>query len=349
MNRRRQTPAARLEWHPGQAFYRTEWTAGDPAHRLAGGVPRAAEHDVEISVVIPAYFGERTIADCLRSVLQATAERRCEVIVVESSGDGTAAIVRDQFPGVVLIASAERLSAGAARNRGAAAARGRFVFFTDQDCVVPPDWISRLEGHLLDASVGAAGGSVGIRNPSNLSGCAVYFLEFLRHFPSGRQPRRDDNFLVGCNSVYRVEALQAVRFPDLTLGEDVIFSHALQGAGFGVVYDPRIEVRHYNREGWAQFFEYNRKMGSSAAVYHGVVQRWWARPFFQVPLLAYLAPAAVLPSIAFDLLRSRPAYFVRFLTVLPMCLAGNLVWAHAFRQQILQTRRGRPSPGEPRD
>ena len=347
---RQHAPTARLEWHPGTALYRIDSpTAGQPVHRYGDGVSRFGDSDVEISVVIPAYHGERTIADCLRSVVQATASRRSEIIVVESSGDNTAAIVRDQFPDVVLIRSAERLSAGAARNRGAAAARGRIVFFTDQDCVVPPDWIASLEAHLRDSSVGAAGGSVGIRNPSNLSGCAVYFLEFLRHFPSGGKPRRDDNFLVGCNSVYRAEALQTVRFPDLTLGEDVIFSHALQSAGFGVVYDPRIEVRHYNREGWAQFFEYNRKMGSSAAVYHGVVQRWWARPFFEAPLLAYFAPAAVLPSIAFDLFRSRPGYFLRFLMVLPMCLAGNLVWAHAFRQQILKTRRGGASSPDSRD
>ena len=72
--------------------------------------------------------------------------------------------------------------------------------------------------------------------------------------------------------------------------------------------------------------------------------------FFEAPLLAYVAPAAVLPSIAFDLLRSRPAYFLRFLMVLPMCLAGNLVWAHAFRKQILQTRQERRnSPADPRD
>ena len=298
--------------------------------------------------MIPAYLGERTIADCLHSVTQATVGRRCEIIVVESSGDGTAAIVRKQFPNVVLIRSAERLSAGGARNRGAAAAQGRVVFFTDQDCVVPRDWIAQLEQHLDDPSVGAAGGSVGIRNLSNLSGCAVYFLEFLRHFPSAGKPRRDDTFLVGCNSVYRAEALRAVSFPDLTLGEDVIFSYALQKAGFGVVYDPRVEVRHHNREGWGQFFEYNRKMGSSAAVYHGVVQRWWARPFFEAPLLAYFAPAAVLPSIAIDLLRSRPAYFLRFLLVLPMCLAGNLVWAHAFRRQVLDARAQRASSVPPR-
>lgn len=293
---------------------------------------------VDVSVVIPAYFGSATIADCLYSVTRALQGRRSEIIVVESSGDATAEIVRRQFPEVTLIASDQRLSAGAARNRGATVARGPLVFFTDQDCLVPPDWIDRLGQHLRDRSVGAAGGAVGIRNPSELGGAAVYFLEFLYHFPGNKPPRLNDNFLVGCNSAYRKEALQNVHFPDQTLGEDVLFSHALRARGFGVMYDPRVEVLHLNRQGWPEFFKYNRKMGRSAAIYHDTIKLWWIGPFFQAPMLAYLAPLAILPSIGFDLFRSRWSYFLRFLMLSPMCLLGNLVWANAFRRQVLKMR-----------
>ena len=141
---------------------------------------------IDISIVIPAYLGARTIADCLESVVRATRGRDREIIVVESSGDATAEIVRQRFPDVVLIRSAERLSAGAARNRGAAEARGRLVFFTDQDCIVPSDWIDRLARHLERPSVGAAGGAVGIRNPSNLSGCARVFSGIPETLPRQR-------------------------------------------------------------------------------------------------------------------------------------------------------------------
>jgi len=305
---------------------------------------------VDISVVIPAYFGASTIATCLASLEKATAGRRAEIIVVESSGDETAEIVAREFPDVVVVRSPQRLSAGEARNRGAGQAHGRLIFFTDQDCTVSPDWVARLERHLDDPSVGAAGGSVGIEDLSNLSGCAVYFLEFLNHFPTNRPPRRDKNFLVGCNSLYRPEALRAVRFPDQTLGEDVIFSHELLSKGFGVIYDASIEVRHRNRTGWVEFLRYNRKMGQSAAIYHGVLRRWWISPFFRMPTLAFLAPVIILPSIGMDLLRSRWSYFWRFLMLSPLCLVGNLVWARAFRQQVLRARRtegvnvSRPTP-----
>jgi GT2 family glycosyltransferase len=297
------------------------------------GVPQ-----VDISIVIPAFFGARTIAACIESVERAAAGRRCEIIVVESSGDATEAIVRQRFPDVAVLRPDTRLSAGAARNHGAAAAVGRLVFFVDQDCVVPADWIERLERHLEDPRVGAAGGSVGINDPSNLSGCGVYFLEFLYHFPRKAPPDRDRNFLVGCNSAYRAEALRSVRFPDRTLAEDVLLSHELRANGFVVVYDPAIEVRHNNRQGWAEFFRYNRKMGHAAAQYHGVLQRSWVKPFLAVPVLAFLAPAVILPAVAMRLARSRWSYFFRFLQLSPMCLAGNLVWAAAFRRQVLKSR-----------
>src|SRR6185369_17875926 len=60
---------------------------------------------VDVSVVIPAYNGTLTIVDCLHSVERATHGRRREIIVVDSSPDGTADIVMKQFPDVKLIRS----------------------------------------------------------------------------------------------------------------------------------------------------------------------------------------------------------------------------------------------------
>ena len=105
-----------------------------------------------------------------------------------------------------------------------------------------------------------------------------------------------------------------------------------------MVYDPSIEVRHYNRQGWGEFFAYNRKMGQTAANCHHVMQLWWIGPFFEAPLLTFLAPLVILPAIGFDLLRSRWSYLLRFLLLLPICLLGNLAWAHAFRNQVLYLR-----------
>ena len=301
---------------------------------------REAQTEPEISVVIPAYRGASTIADCLHGLKQALAGRPHEIIVVESSGDSARDIIRKQFPDVILIESAQRLSAGAARNRGAAEAKAPLLFLTDQDCIVPPDWVQRLEHHLKDPNVSAAGGAVGIRDLSNLSGCAVYFLEFLRHFPSNGTPRRNGTFLVGCNSAYKTDAVIRVPFPDQTLGEDVLFSNDLRRNGLTIVYDPRVAVSHHNRTGWGEFFDYNRKMGAASAAYQNALRPWWIHPFLKIPSLTFIAPVIILPTIGLALTRARWSYMSRFFLLLPMCVLGNLAWAAAFRRKVIELRSG---------
>jgi len=58
-------------------------------------MPATADDPVDISVIIPAYYGAATIAACRASVQRATEGRRAEIIVVDSSGDRCGEIVRE--------------------------------------------------------------------------------------------------------------------------------------------------------------------------------------------------------------------------------------------------------------
>ena len=218
------------------------------------------------------------------------------------------------------------------------------MFFVDQDCEVPRDWISVLEKHFATPATGGAGGSIGIRNPESLTGCGVYFLEFLRHFPHDGPPQRNLNFLLGCNCAYRTEVLRDGGFPDQTLGEDVLLSHHVRQRGFDLVYEPGMKVMHVNREGLREFFRYNTQMGTASAGYQMAMQQPYAWLFLRLPALALLAPGVVLPLIFARLLLFSRQYLGTFLIILPLCLAGNLVWAVAFRRQMLAFRRRRRLP-----
>ena len=294
---------------------------------------------LEISVIIPAYHGAATIAGCLASVVLATQGRRSEIILVDSSGDGSSAIVREQFPQVTLILSPTRLSAGAARNAGIARARGTLLFFVDQDCQVPADWIAGLEKHFADPGVGGVGGSLGMLNPTARTGSAIYFLEFFRHLPTDSPPQRNPDFLLGCNCAYRADVLRSVSFPDQTLGEDVLVSHLVCRQGFDLVYDPSVEVLHTNRVGKREFLRYNMKMGSASAAYQMALRQPRSLPFLWFPALVFIAPFIILPMIFVRVLRCRRPYLKSFLLLLPVCFVGNLVWAAAFRRRVLASRR----------
>ena len=92
---------------------------------------------VNVSVVIPAYKSERTIAAALDSVA-AQAVDGVEVIVVDdASPDGTRAVVEAWLRGhpaaARLITLPQNRGPAAARNRGAAEARGEWLAFLDAD------------------------------------------------------------------------------------------------------------------------------------------------------------------------------------------------------------------------
>ena len=293
--------------------------------------------EVEVSVVIPAFQGRATIVECLESVVGAVAGRSCEIIVVESSHDGAADLVRARFPGVRVIEPAERLSAGAARNEGFRHARGCLFLCVDQDCLVPPDWIPRMVELLGRDGVGAAGGSIGVANPRNLAGWCVYFLEFFTHFPS-RGPIREDNYVVGANSGWRPEAIRGQAFPDRTLGEDLLATASVRANGFRILYDPSLAVLHRNRSGWGEFLRYCRAMGAAAAESQTRLGGRAIQALHRIPAMSYGIPFLVLPRIGWKLLGAPRGYLATYIALLPCCVVGHFTWADAFCRSLRQRR-----------
>src|SRR5204862_531813 len=76
------------------------------------------------------------------------------------STDGAAGMVAAEFPQVTLIRNGENRGFAAASNQAAAVARGRFLFFLNNDTEVAPHTLGRLLAH---ASANPAAGMFGPR------------------------------------------------------------------------------------------------------------------------------------------------------------------------------------------
>jgi|CXWL01.1.fsa_nt_gi glycosyltransferase involved in cell wall biosynthesis len=95
-----------------------------------------------VSVVIPTYNGERFLAQTLQCVLAQT-HPAVEIIVVDDgSTDGSLDLARQVAPQAVQIVQANA-GVSTARNRGLAAAHGRYVIFLDQDDIWHPLQLER--------------------------------------------------------------------------------------------------------------------------------------------------------------------------------------------------------------
>jgi hypothetical protein len=99
----------------------------------------------DISVVIVSYKVPELLRACLASLQRESAGCSHEVIVVENaSGDGSAELVRDEFPGVRLIALDENIGFAAGSNTGAGAARGEYVLLLNPDTELVGDTLGAL-------------------------------------------------------------------------------------------------------------------------------------------------------------------------------------------------------------
>ena len=133
-----------------------------------------------LSVIIPAYNAEATIADCIQSMLDQNYPRASfEVIVVDNlSTDKTAEIVKT-FP-VRYICENHQQGPSPARNSGACVARGSILVFFDADQVATPSYLKELiQGH--EDSENAAFASLNIGEDSHNSYIGAYWKNEWEH------------------------------------------------------------------------------------------------------------------------------------------------------------------------
>jgi lipopolysaccharide/colanic/teichoic acid biosynthesis glycosyltransferase/GT2 family glycosyltransferase len=197
-----------------------------------------------ISVIIPAYNAEDTLEDCLTALeAQSVARERYEIIVVDDgSTDSTAEIAAQR--GVQLIRQ-PNAGPASARNRGAEAAQGDVLLFTDADCAPAPDWIERLIEPFRDPQVAGAKGVYRTRQGALVARFVQREYED-KYARMSRQKQID--FVDTYSAAYRRDVFVAnggfeQRFPTASV-EDQELSFRLARKGYKLVFVPQAVVYH---------------------------------------------------------------------------------------------------------
>jgi len=86
-------------------------------------------HPGPVSVVVPVFNGERFLREALQSIVAQTLAPMETIVVDDGSTDSSVTIAR----GLATCIAQSNTGVAAARNRGAALARGEFLAFLDQD------------------------------------------------------------------------------------------------------------------------------------------------------------------------------------------------------------------------
>lgn len=140
-----------------------------------------------ISIIIPTYNRASQLALCLESLTKQDYKEKFELVIVDDgSTDNTKEVIGSFFKQHkkridVKYLHQKNQGCAAARNTGIQHAQGEYLFFTDDDCIVPPNWITRiLEGFKKYPRASAVGGWYEV-NEKNLQKNKYLQVFYRRH------------------------------------------------------------------------------------------------------------------------------------------------------------------------
>jgi cellulose synthase/poly-beta-1,6-N-acetylglucosamine synthase-like glycosyltransferase len=244
-----------------------------------------------VSVIVPAYNAENTIAECIASLLSLDYPRglRELLIVNNASADATDQVLK-QFGSEIVSLSEVKRGPGAARNRGLRAAGSEVVAFTDADCVVHPSWLRSIVLPLRDHGVGIVGGRILARRPSNeIEAYGERIHDQGRAINEFVPP-----YVITMNWSSRVSLLEEVGLfnEELTRGEDVDLSWRILQLGYRLVYEPDAVVYHRHEKSLSGLFCKGFVHGYHAPRIHkrheALLQRFGFRRWYASGYLAVL-------------------------------------------------------------
>ena len=108
---------------------------------------------LSVSVVVPFFNNELTLAACIESLLnQGAVEGGYEVILINNRSTDHSPSIAAHYPEVTVLEETNQ-GAYAARNRGIRQARAPVIAFTDADCVAADDWLRSILDGMSDPAI----------------------------------------------------------------------------------------------------------------------------------------------------------------------------------------------------
>ena len=216
------------------------------------------EESPRVSLVIPIVNGIKLTLECLLSIVRSTTDVPFEVVIVDNGSSDRSRELLSSIEHLTYVRHDENLGFGPACNAGAAAARGQYLVFLNNDAQVQPHWLSALlEAFSRSDRVGAVGpkvlfpdgrlqdaGSV-INTDCTTSLLGVFDDPDLPQFNS----RREVDYVSGVCLLIEADLFRALGGFDPAFApaycEDVDLCLRLRGQGKRIVYEPEAVIAHH--------------------------------------------------------------------------------------------------------
>ncbi|HWN11080.1 MAG TPA: glycosyltransferase [Pyrinomonadaceae bacterium] len=219
-----------------------------------------ATADIQCSIVIPVFNKAEFTFQCLRSLLDEIDFNRNEVIVVDNASSDNTALMLSRFGELVtVIRNEENRGFVDACNQGAAAAaRGKYLVFLNNDTEVLPGWLNHLVETIESDSAAGAVGSMLIYPEGTIqeAGGIVWNNGEAHHYGWGNLPddrrynfAREVDYCSAASLLIRRGLFERLGGFDRRFApayyEDVDLCFGVRALGYRVIYQPLSRILHY--------------------------------------------------------------------------------------------------------
>ena len=248
-----------------------------------------------VSIIIPAYNSEKTIAECISAAQNLDWDGEVEVIVVNDGSNDRTGDIASTFPGVEVI-NIPNGGAPRATNIGIQAAQNDIVVSLDADAILEKHWLQKIMPLFDDQTVGVVAGYALTGNKGVWGKIMGWDVELRLD-----KIKTYSDHLYTMNTAYRRQALSKVGMFDeqLKISYDGDISRRLTAAGYHLVLRKDATCRHYWRDDLRGFLrqqykyayyrlEQTRKFGKP----QDNMVNWWM--ITQVPLTLLILAGSIL-------------------------------------------------------
>ena len=198
------------------------------------------------TVIIPHFNDVARLHKCLTALVPQLQGNDVEIVVGDNGSTQDITPLRDTFAEVRFV-SETHPGAAAARNRAVQSARGKWLFFTDADCVPAENWIETALTVAKDDT--CVGGRVSVfdETPPPRSGAEAF-----EHVFAFNQEAyiKQTHYSVTANMLVSRKMFDAVGSFDGSKSEDLDWGQRAYGMGYDIAYASELHVAHPTRQNW---------------------------------------------------------------------------------------------------
>jgi len=257
------------------------------------------KEDVYLSVVIPTYNRGYQLANCLDVLFkQNYPPFKYQIIVVnDNSRDETPEVLNKysiKYLNLKVIKNKERKGPYYSRNLGAKCSKGEIVIFTDDDCMFPSNWLSKIHETFQNPEVSCVQGTQQYRGKiPSLEPEGKFYLKMLQQ----RRSLDTKNLAIRRSLILKYRFNEAFETSgDRELGSRLTLKH------IKIKYDPNIWVVHSANHSYKDQIKRSKNWGTNLAYIHKIYGWKGINPRFRYPF----------PMLSFFYLASFPYILFKF-------------------------------------